>query len=83
MSETAPDSAEIIAELYVDLVEQTMIYAMCALATYEYIITFNQERTMIWRRKWSMVTWIFMANRYLLMSSTIWDVAPSTAELFA
>lgn len=55
--------------------------ATLALATYEYLVTFNQERTMIWRRKWSMVTWIFMANRYLLMSSTIWDVAPSTAEV--
>ncbi|PSR75261.1 hypothetical protein PHLCEN_2v9227 [Hermanssonia centrifuga] len=53
---------------------------MTTLAAYEYIITFNQEVTMIWRRKWSIVTWIFMANRYLMMSSAIWDSTPPTAE---
>ncbi|THG94888.1 hypothetical protein EW026_g6666 [Hermanssonia centrifuga] len=78
MSETSPDSAEIIAEFYDDLVEQFMISAMCT--AYEYIITLNQEVTMIWRRKWSMVTWIFMANRYLMMSSVIWNSTPATAE---
>ncbi|PSS37388.1 hypothetical protein PHLCEN_2v752 [Hermanssonia centrifuga] len=51
-----------------------------ALFAYEYIITLEQERTMIWRRKWSLATWLFMINRYLLVGYIIWTATPSTSS---
>ncbi|PSR79351.1 hypothetical protein PHLCEN_2v7073 [Hermanssonia centrifuga] len=50
-----------------------------ALVAYEYVLTINQEIAMIWRRRWTLVTWLFMANRYLMIVLIIWDVVPSTA----
>ncbi len=36
---------------------------------------------MIWRRKWTLVTWIFLANRYILIALTIWGISPYTAQV--
>ena len=36
-----------------------------AVLVYEYIITFDQERLAIWKRKYTFATWLFVANRYL------------------
>ncbi|THH00340.1 hypothetical protein EW026_g2176 [Hermanssonia centrifuga] len=53
---------------------------MAALVVYEYIITLRQEITMIWQWKWTLVTWLFMANRYLLIGVTLWSASPSTSS---
>ncbi|THG95253.1 hypothetical protein EW026_g6366 [Hermanssonia centrifuga] len=53
---------------------------MTALVAYEYIITLEQERTMIWHRKWTLATWLFMINRYLLIGFIILSVAPYTSS---
>ncbi|THG94807.1 hypothetical protein EW026_g6731 [Hermanssonia centrifuga] len=54
---------------------------MTALVAYEHIITLEQERTMIWHRKWTLATWLFIANRYLLIGFIILSVAPTTSSL--
>ncbi|PSS06620.1 hypothetical protein PHLCEN_2v3576 [Hermanssonia centrifuga] len=53
---------------------------MAALTAYEYIITFDQEIAAMWKRKWSLATWTFMANRYIMIIIAIWIVSPSTAQ---
>ncbi len=50
-----------------------------ALIAYEYIITVNQEVTMIWKRKWTIVTWIFFANRYLMVLNAVSDSLPASS----
>ncbi len=52
-----------------------------ALAAYEYILTVNQEVAMIWRRKWTLVTWLFVTNRYIMIAVIIWGVSPDTAQV--
>ncbi len=36
---------------------------------------------MIWRRKWTSVTWLFVANRYLMIANAIFGLMPSTAQV--
>ena len=48
-----------------------------ALVTYEYLITIDQEITLIWRRKWSFVTLLYVLNRYLVLLASILQVAPA------
>ncbi len=36
---------------------------------------------MVWRRKQSLATWLFIVNRYLLFGVAIWTGAPSTASV--
>ncbi len=52
-----------------------------AMVAYEYVLTLNQEVTMIWRRRWNAVTWLFMANRYVLIALTIIVISPYTAKV--
>ncbi len=42
-----------------------------AFILYEHLITIQQESLLVWRRAWSMSTWIFIANRYLLATSAV------------
>ncbi|THG95040.1 hypothetical protein EW026_g6530 [Hermanssonia centrifuga] len=49
-------------------------------AAYEYTITMKQEMTMVWQHRWTLVAWIFMANRYVMIGIVIWTVAPETAK---
>ncbi|THG97199.1 hypothetical protein EW026_g4752 [Hermanssonia centrifuga] len=72
-------SAEIIAAYESYLVNVIITYSMTMV--YEYLITLNDEITMIWRRTWTVVTWLFMTNRYLMIVSTIWAAVPATAKV--
>ncbi|THG97992.1 hypothetical protein EW026_g4106 [Hermanssonia centrifuga] len=77
MSQT---DSEIAAEFHTDFVLALVVYATSALVVYEYIITIHQEVTMVWLRKWSITTWMFMVNRYLMISLMVWGVAPASAK---
>ncbi|THG98181.1 hypothetical protein EW026_g3951 [Hermanssonia centrifuga] len=81
MSQTSSDSGALIAAFQIDLTETFAIWSMTALAAYEYILTVNQEVAMIWRRKWSLVTWLFVTNRYIMIAVIIWGVSPDTAQV--
>lgn len=70
---------------FVDLLQtlQTEFYiqfGLTALVVYEYLLTFQDEVRMIWRRKWTAATVLFMMNRYLLIASIILQALPSTPE---
>ena len=51
---------------------------LAALVAYEHICTIDQEINLIWRRKWTGVTVLFVVNRYLLLLITILVVVPDT-----
>ncbi|THG94501.1 hypothetical protein EW026_g6979 [Hermanssonia centrifuga] len=79
MSQTSTD-AQIVAE-FQDIVTSADIFSsMAALAAYEYIITLRQEVTIVSQRKWTLATWLLMANRYLLIGFIIWTAAPYTSS---
>lgn len=48
-----------------------------ALIAYEHVITFHQEVTVMWKRKWTGATVLFMMNRYLLLVATLLNALPS------
>ena len=50
---------------------------LIALVVYDYILTISQEATVVWRRKWTGATVIFLSNRYLLLASIILQALPS------
>ncbi|THG94529.1 hypothetical protein EW026_g6961 [Hermanssonia centrifuga] len=77
MSLTSP---EIIAAFQADNAALFTGYSMAALVTYEYILTMNQEVAMIWKRKWTFATWLFIMNRYIMIALAIWDISPETAQ---
>lgn len=52
-----------------------------ALAAYEYILTLRDEQMLIWHRKWTASTWLFLANRYLMMFQVIQSLTPYTSEV--
>ncbi|PSR87355.1 hypothetical protein PHLCEN_2v5172 [Hermanssonia centrifuga] len=75
-----PSQAEIVTAFQGLLLDNYIAYAMTALAAYEYTITVKQEMTMVWQHRWTLVAWIFMANRYVMIGIVIWTVAPETAK---
>ncbi|GJE96173.1 hypothetical protein PsYK624_123660 [Phanerochaete sordida] len=74
------DFAEFVALLQVLQTEFYIQFALTALVVYEYLLTFQDEIRMIWRRKWTGATALFVANRYLLIASIILQALPSTPE---
>ena len=52
-----------------------------ALVAYEYMITIRQEVNLIWKRKWSIVTLLFVFNRYIMVTTAIIRIAPITAKV--
>lgn len=52
-----------------------------ALVVYEYIITIDQELTLVWRRKWTLVTLLLMANRYLMIGTVIFTISPTPEQV--
>ena len=52
-----------------------------ALTFYEYLITFKYEINFLWRRKRGAATWIFVYNRYLLLTSVVSMIVPYSAQV--
>ncbi|KAJ3554683.1 hypothetical protein NM688_g2980 [Phlebia brevispora] len=44
-------------------------FGALGLAAYEYMITLEHEYEFVWRRKWTPATWLFVTNRYILLTS--------------
>ncbi|THG97755.1 hypothetical protein EW026_g4307 [Hermanssonia centrifuga] len=80
MSQALSDSS-LVAALQAEVNANYLIFGTTALTAYEYVITIKQEVNMVWRRKWILTTWIFMANRYLLIGNMLLAVIPTTSKL--
>ncbi|THG98104.1 hypothetical protein EW026_g4045 [Hermanssonia centrifuga] len=59
-----------------ELADDYIFHSILALVVYEYLITINQEISLVWRRKWSLSVWVFIANRYLLLLNTLSEAMP-------
>ncbi|KAJ3552537.1 hypothetical protein NM688_g4102 [Phlebia brevispora] len=82
---SAPSAAEvaaIIAEYNLFHLTNYGVYAVTALAFYEYIITFKHEYHLFWKRKWSSATWILIASRYSMLAVAITLLAPANAQVW-
>ena len=44
------------------------------------MITIDQEVNMVWKKKWTAATWLFMTNRYLLVSVMVLANVHATAQ---
>ncbi|KAJ3553448.1 hypothetical protein NM688_g3608 [Phlebia brevispora] len=80
MSATTSDSV-IVAEYDSDLVFNYVVFSALTMISYEYAVTFRYEVEFIWRRRWSTSTWLFLANRYLLVANVIIQAAPFSAQM--
>ncbi|KAJ3554875.1 hypothetical protein NM688_g2883 [Phlebia brevispora] len=56
-------------------------YTAPALIAYEYLITLQYEYEYLWQRKWTAATWLFLANRYLMLAFIIEVAAPADAHM--
>ena len=48
-----------------------------ALLCYDYVVTFDQEISVIWQRKWTGATWLFISNRYAALLLLALTSAPT------
>ncbi|KAJ3556412.1 hypothetical protein NM688_g2041 [Phlebia brevispora] len=62
MSTTASD-AEIISKHKANLTYNYSATAVLAIVCYEFVLTFRHEYKLVWKRRWTGATWLFLANR--------------------
>ncbi|KAJ3554329.1 hypothetical protein NM688_g3169 [Phlebia brevispora] len=74
MSDGVPESV-IVAEYQANLANNYTTCLTTTLACYEYFSLLEEECRFI-RRKWNSATWIFLANRYLMLVTVITLIAP-------
>ncbi|KAI0740404.1 hypothetical protein C8Q76DRAFT_790867 [Earliella scabrosa] len=68
----AGDSGAELAALYGALViENYCGFAILALVLCEHFVTFPEEVQLFWKRKWTGASVLFLANRYVYLSSII------------
>ncbi|KAJ3552740.1 hypothetical protein NM688_g3994 [Phlebia brevispora] len=77
---TSPSSSTVIAAYELDLTNDYCVTATVALAAYEYMITFQHEYEFLSQRRWTAATWLFVANRYMLLASTLTKTIPTGAQ---
>ncbi|KAJ3557929.1 hypothetical protein NM688_g1209 [Phlebia brevispora] len=58
----------------------TGLTSIPALAAYEYVITFRHEHDFLSRRKRTISTWLFIVNRYMLLTSIAVQAMPISAQ---
>lgn len=46
---------------------------------YEYILTIDDERVLVWQRKWTWTTALFMLNRLVMVLTGISQMVPYTS----
>ena len=54
-----------------------LMITILALYAYECLITLLQEVNVIWRRKWSIITWVYTLTRYATALITIRSFLPA------
>ncbi|THH01956.1 hypothetical protein EW026_g820 [Hermanssonia centrifuga] len=73
-----PSDSQIVAAYQADLATAFVISSITT--AYEYVITIEREVVMVWWRKWTLATWIFIVNRYLMITVVIMEIAPASAK---
>ncbi|KAJ3545710.1 hypothetical protein NM688_g5595 [Phlebia brevispora] len=79
MSANMTDSS-IVAAYQGNLVANYGIFASLTMVSFEFMITIRDEYEFIWQRKWTAATWLFLANRYVMLASVLAAAMPYTAR---
>ncbi|KAI0777959.1 hypothetical protein BC629DRAFT_1594680 [Irpex lacteus] len=80
MSNSTQVSDANLAALRSFLTANQIVIASAALYYYEWLVTFDQEITHIWARRWTVATWIFALNRYSTFFDLLGHLLPTTNE---
>ncbi|KAJ3526724.1 hypothetical protein NM688_g8225 [Phlebia brevispora] len=80
MSAPTPN-AEIISAYQQNLVYNHSVNAALTVACYEFLATFRHEYELVWKRRWTGATWLFLANRYLTLANIIVLISPYSSEV--
>ncbi|KAJ3551552.1 hypothetical protein NM688_g4638 [Phlebia brevispora] len=80
-SSSTPNSV-VIDTFQTDLAYNYCITAALAFVSYEYLITLRHEYEFLRMRKWTAATWLFLANRYLMLIVMIVQVLPTSAGTY-
>ncbi|KAJ3559718.1 hypothetical protein NM688_g174 [Phlebia brevispora] len=80
MSATIPE-AQMASVYEADLMMNYAIIAALAVVCYEFVAAFRNEFELVWQRKWTGATWLFLANRYSIVAAIIIQVAPYNAKM--
>ncbi|KAJ3557727.1 hypothetical protein NM688_g1318 [Phlebia brevispora] len=67
---------------YLLLAAQTLKAFNLALVAYEYLVTLEHEHGFIWQRKWNAATWLFIANRYMMLAVMVEQASPWSAQAY-
>ncbi|KAJ3547094.1 hypothetical protein NM688_g5437 [Phlebia brevispora] len=68
---SGPTPSAIVAQYKSDLVDNYVVTAALCTLCYEYLLTLKYEFGFVYQRKWSMATWLFVVNRYLVLATII------------
>ncbi|THH00540.1 hypothetical protein EW026_g2019 [Hermanssonia centrifuga] len=82
MSQTDTPTSDTASQYQGIVLETDFIYALTAVITYEYVVTFGQEVEAMWLRKWTGATWLFLVNRYMMIAGAVIAAAPYTADTY-
>ncbi|KAJ3556554.1 hypothetical protein NM688_g1966 [Phlebia brevispora] len=83
MSDAVSNSAliaEAVANVCASTINRYTAGIAITLASYEYILLFREEVDFLLKHKQSGVTWVFLANRYIMMAQCLMMIVPSNRE---
>ncbi|KAJ3534609.1 hypothetical protein NM688_g7109 [Phlebia brevispora] len=58
------------------LISNYSVTAALVLVCYEFIVTFQYEYVLVWKRRWTGATWLFLGNRYFMLASILMQISP-------
>ena len=58
-----------------------LVHIRTALLAYDYILTIQDEWSLLCRRKWTGSTWIFIVNRIVILAFLLIQIAPFNAQV--
>lgn len=59
----------------------SLLILYTALVFYEYVLTSRDEARLVWQRKWTASTLLFLVNRYSMIINTVNVVVPYTSKV--
>ncbi|KAI8976302.1 hypothetical protein BD414DRAFT_496486 [Trametes punicea] len=83
-SESVTTAEAIIANHAFFFIEDCALFAEASLIFYEYLITFDSEVRLVWRRKLTGASIVFFFNRYLMILQNVITIVsyPAVSDLF-
>ncbi|KAI0689552.1 hypothetical protein BC835DRAFT_1418438 [Cytidiella melzeri] len=80
MMQAGSQDEEYFAEYRLVLITLWIATSATVLFVFEYCITIAQEISLMWLRKWTGATWLYMLNRYVSVLYVIVDISPTAPD---